>query len=69
MALFPDTDNRLTLNYSDFFNRHHASIERTNVDYLPDVLEAFLTFLHAMGYDYVRKVVVVQSDGSERSTL
>jgi len=43
-------------------------VAQTDLEYLGDVTELFLTFLHASGYSYVRSVVVIKDDGQEVST-
>jgi len=43
-------------------------VAQTDLEYLGDVTELFLTFLHAAGYSYVRSVVVIKDDGQEVST-
>ena len=59
------------MNYS--FHGHgydgrNVSVAQTDLEYLGDVTELFLTFLHAAGYSYVRSVVVIKDDGQEVST-
>lgn len=46
-----------------------VNIHRYDVDYLPDVLESFFSFLKASGYTYVDKVTVIYDDGREVSTF
>ena len=43
-------------------------VAQTDLEYIGDVAELFLTFLHASGYSYVRRVVVIKDDGQEVST-
>jgi len=45
-----------------------VSVSQGDLEYLGDVVELFLTFLHAAGYSYVRSVVVIKDDGQEVST-
>ena len=45
-----------------------VSVSQGDLEYLGDVTELFLTFLHAAGYSYVRSVVVIKDDGQEVST-
>lgn len=44
------------------------TVAQTNLEYIGDVTELFLTFLHASGYSYVRSIVVIKDDGQEVST-
>ena len=44
------------------------SVAQTDLEYLGDVAELFLTFLHASGYSYVRSITLVKDDGQEVST-
>ncbi len=45
-----------------------VAVSQMDLEYLGDVTELFLTFLHASGYSYVRSVVVIKDDGQEVST-
>ena len=49
-------------------NGRTISVAQTDLEYLGDVAELFLTFLHASGYSYARSVVVIKDDGQEVST-
>lgn len=40
-------------------------VAQGQIEYLGDVAEVFLTFLHACGYSYVQQVSIVKDDGSE----
>jgi hypothetical protein len=40
-------------------------VSQGEIEYLGDVLELFLSFLHGCGYSYVKQVVVVKDDGNE----
>jgi len=40
-------------------------VSQGQIEYLGDVAEVFLTFLHACGYSYVQQVSIVKDDGSE----
>jgi hypothetical protein len=44
------------------------TIEKQELDYLPDVLDAFLGFLQAMGYTYVERLGVIQVGNKEMWT-
>jgi len=52
----------------DGFDGRNVGVSQSNLEYLGDVAELFLTFLHAAGYSYVRSVVVIKDDGQEVST-
>ena len=59
------------MNYS--FNGHsydgrNITVSQMDLEYLGDVAELFLTFLHASGYSYARSVVVIKDDGQEVCT-
>ena len=56
-----------SLHASDY-NGRSVSVGQQDLEYLGDVTELFLTFLHASGYSYVRSVVVIKDDGQEVST-
>ena len=59
------------MNYSFHANDHNGrsvNVGQQDLEYLGDVTELFLTFLHASGYSYVRSVVVIKDDGQEVST-
>lgn len=56
-----------SLHASDY-NGRNVSVGQQDLEYLGDVTELFLTFLHASGYSYVRSVVVIKDDGQEVST-
>jgi hypothetical protein len=45
-----------------------VSVSEMDLEYIGDVAELFLTFLHAAGYSYVHNVVIVKDDGEEVST-
>lgn len=44
-------------------------LSQTEVEYLGDVGEAILQFLHMLGYSYVNQVIFVKDDGSVVETL
>lgn len=44
------------------------TVAQTGLEYLGDVAELFLTFLHGSGYSYVRSITLVKDDGQEVST-
>jgi hypothetical protein len=59
------------MNYSfqgNDYDGRNVSVGQMDLEYLGDVAELFLTFLHATGYSYVRSVVVIKDDGQEVST-
>ena len=56
-----------SLHASDY-NGRNVSVGQQDLEYLGDVAELFLTFLHASGYSYVRSIVVIKDDGQEVST-
>lgn len=64
-----DSKSRISMSYEDWELKTYVTVERTDVDHINDVLEQFLSFLQGVGYTYVKQVIVVQDDGSERSTL
>lgn len=64
-----DSKSRISMSYEDWELKTYVTVERTDVDHINDVLEQFLSFLQGIGYTYVKQVIVVQDDGSERSTL
>jgi len=59
------------MNYSfqgNDYDGRNVSVGQMDLEYLGDVAELFLTFLHAAGYSYARGVVVIKDDGQEVST-
>ena len=56
-----------SLHANDYSGRS-VNVGQQDLEYLGDVAELFLTFLHASGYSYVRGVVVIKDDGEEVST-
>lgn len=58
-----------TLYMHDPESGRQAEVSQTGIEYLPDLLETLLTFLHASGYTYAKKITVIASDGQEWSTL
>lgn len=60
---------RIEMNMSDYESSRSASIAQTDVEYLGDVAEVFLTFLHTCGYTYAEQVIVVKSGGEEVATV
>ena len=50
---------------SDYETGRSVEVGQVNLEYLGDVAEMFLTFLHACGYSYVQQVSIVKDDGSE----
>lgn len=59
------------MNYSlhaNDYNGRSVNVGQQDLEYLGDVAELFLTFLHASGYSYARSVVVIKDDGQEVST-
>jgi hypothetical protein len=59
------------MNYSlhaNDYNGRSVNVGQQDLEYLGDVAELFLTFLHAAGYSYVRSITLVKDDGQEVST-
>lgn len=54
---------------NDEDSKRYANITQDDVEHLDDVLEAFLTFLHACGYSYVSKIGAVKDSKDEHWTL
>lgn len=69
-----DTDRAvITFTYKQYDDegRTIASVTRTirndDVDFLPNILNAFMLFLNGMTFNYVEDVVAVSSSGKEHS--
>lgn len=69
-----DTDRAvITFTYKQYDDegRSIASVTRTirndDVDFLPNILNAFMLFLNGMTFNYVEDVVAVSSSGKEHS--
>jgi hypothetical protein len=58
----------IRMSMDDFETGRDASVGQSGLEYLGDVGEVFLTFLHATGYSYVKQIVIVKDDNSEVST-
>lgn len=52
-----------TENVNDTFTHIHKKIERLDVTY-HEVVNEFVSFLNAMGYDYIGGLVVLDTDGA-----
>ena len=46
-----------------------VTVENFDIEWLGDMPDVLLTYLRAMGYNYVDTVVVIQNDGKEFSSL
>lgn len=53
----------------DYETSRDVEVSQGNIDFLGDVGELFLTFLHSVGYTYVNQVVIVKDNGEEVSTV
>lgn len=59
----------ITMNMTDHETHRNASVGQGELEYVGDVADLFLTFLHAVGYNYIKQVVVVKDNGEEVSTI
>lgn len=47
----------------------NVEISQSEVEYLGDVAELFLSFLHAAGYSYVTQVIIDKGNGDTVETM
>ena len=59
----------ITMNMTDHETHRTAEVSQGELEYVGDVADLFLTFLHAVGYNYIKQVVVVKDNGEEVSTI
>lgn len=59
----------IRMSMNDHDTHRDVEVGQTEVEYLGDVAELFLTFLHAAGYTYAEQVIVVKSGGDTVETM
>jgi hypothetical protein len=58
---------RMTMNDPETFR--DVEVGQGEIEYLGDVAELFLTFLHAAGYSYVTQVIIDKGNGDTVETM
>lgn len=58
---------RMTM--TDHETHRDVEVSQGEVEYLGDVAELFLTFLHAAGYSYVTQVIIDKGNGNTVETV
>lgn len=54
---------------TDLEDGRQVSVSQDELEYVGDVAELFLSFLHGIGYNYIKQVVVVKDNGDEVATV
>jgi hypothetical protein len=52
----------------DYTDGREVIVSQNDLEYIGDVAELFLSFLHAVGYNYIKQVVVIKDGGDEVTT-
>lgn len=60
---------RINMTMTDFETLREAQVSQSELEYVGDVAELFLTFLHAVGYNYINQVILVKDNGDEVATV
>ena len=60
---------RINMTMTDFETLREAQVSQSELEYVGDVAELFLSFLHAVGYNYINQVILVKDNGDEVSTV
>lgn len=59
MKIVLHAEHDLDIGYS------RVTVEHEEIEYLGDFAEALLQFTRAVGYNYVKRVIIVKDDGNE----
>lgn len=59
----------IAMDMTDTQSGRCVEVRQTDLEFVGDVAELFLTFLNACGYDYVKQVVIIKDSGEEVSTM
>lgn len=59
----------ISMNMTDTPIGRSVEVQQTDLEFVGDVADLFLTFLNACGYDYVKQVVIIKDSGEEVSTM
>lgn len=59
---------RINMTMTDFETLREAEVGQSKLEYVGDVAELFLSFLHAVGYNYINQVILVKDNGDEVAT-
>lgn len=59
----------ISMNMTDLETHRDAHVGQGELEYVGDVAELFLSFLHAVGYSYINQVILVKDSGDEVSTV
>lgn len=59
----------ITMNMTDNETCRSAQVGQGELEYVGDVAELFLSFLHAVGYNYINQVILVKDNGDEVTTV
>lgn len=59
----------ITMSMNDHEDNRHVQVDQGDLEYVGDVAELFLSFLHGIGYNYIAQVVVVKDNGDEVATV
>lgn len=54
---------------NDTTSGRQVGVSQSELEYLGDIGELFLSFLQGVGYSYVAQIVIVKDDGSEVATV
>lgn len=60
---------RINMTMTDFETLREAQVSQSELEYVGDVAELFLSFLHAVGYNYINQVILVKDNGDEVATV
>ena len=59
----------ISMDMNDTENGRCVEMRQTDLEYVGDVAELFLSFLHAVGYNYINQVILVKDNGDEVATV
>lgn len=59
----------ISMDMTETLSGRCVEVRQTDLEFVGDVAELFLTFLNACGYNYVKQVVIIKDNGEEVSTL
>lgn len=58
----------IRMSMHDYVDSREVIVSQDDLEYIGDVAELFLSFLHAIGYTYIKQVVVIKDGGDEVTT-